>query len=174
MNEQSAANRANIGVAALRKSPSSVTAVCSLAGSDPVGMIASTMVPVSLNPPIVSICIQSTSRASPTLRVADRLGLGVRGESNEEAAISLAIKAGDRFENLDYSKAKSGAIHIVGSSLRMETSVRSEVLAGDHLIVLLDLHSLDDSETAPPLVFHQSRMASLRHWPGHPELRFFC
>ncbi|WP_261984557.1 flavin reductase family protein [Rhodococcus sp. WS3] len=143
------------------RSPSSVTAVCSHSSSGPVGMVVSTMVPVSLDPPIVSICIQLTSQTWPTLRDTGRLGLSVLSEGNHAAAMSLAAKDGDRFGGLDYSTSESGAVHITDSSLRMEVSVQSEIVAGDHLIALLDVHSLDEGGAVAPLVFHQSQLTAL-------------
>ena len=42
-----------------------------------------------------------------------------------------------------------------------DCTVHREIVAGDHTIVLLRLHALDDAGDSAPLVFHRSAFASL-------------
>ena len=49
--------------------PSGVVAVCGYTGSERIGMAVSTFVPVSLDPPLVAFCVQTTSTTWPRLSI---------------------------------------------------------------------------------------------------------
>jgi flavin reductase (DIM6/NTAB) family NADH-FMN oxidoreductase RutF len=141
--------------------PSGVTALCALADGTPVGMVASTFTAVSLRPPLASVCVQRTSTTWPRLRAAVRLGVSVLGQSHGAVCRRLAAKTGDRFAGIDVTATLGGGLLIDGAAAWMECAVRAELPAGDHVIVLLDIHALRAEPEVPPLVFHASRFRSL-------------
>ncbi|NEW58792.1 flavin reductase family protein [Nocardia cyriacigeorgica] len=57
--------------------PSGVVAVCARVDGVPHGMAVATFVPVSLDLPLVSFCVQNTSSTWPRLTTASRLGLSL-------------------------------------------------------------------------------------------------
>lgn len=135
--------------------PTGVVSVCGQVDGAPVGFAASTFVPVSLDPPMVAFCVQHGSSTWPRLTGLPRLGLSVLGEDHEGAARSLAARTGDRFAGLELERDPSGAVFLHGSAAWLECTVREEVPAGDHTIVLLDVHALRTHDVEP-LVFHNS------------------
>jgi len=48
---------------------------------------------------------------------------------------------------------------------QFDTTIHREVEAGDHTIVLLELHAVEQADTSSPLVFHRSSFRSLQHPP---------
>lgn len=141
--------------------PSGVVAVCALLDGEPVGMAASSFTPVSLEPPLVSVCIQHSSTTWPRLRELPYLGVSVLAEGHDEACISLSRKVGDRFAGVSWAASPSGAVLVHGSAAMLDCRLRDEVPAGDHLIVLLEICSLRADPERPPLVFHGSRFRRL-------------
>ncbi len=144
--------------------PSGVLAICARSGTTPVGMAASSFTSVSLEPPLVSVCIQNSSTTWPVLRSHARLGLSVLAEHQEHQCSLLARKTGDRFAGADWSETGDGAVFIHGATLWLDCSIHQEVPAGDHTLVLLKLHGLRAAIDAAPLVFHSSlyrRLATL-------------
>src|SRR5918996_3296384 len=75
--------------------PSGVIAIAAEVDGTRVGLAASTFVPVSLEPPLVSFCVQNTSETWPRLKDVARLGISVLGEAHDDAARALAAKTGD-------------------------------------------------------------------------------
>src|SRR3954454_16927960 len=128
-------------VASLRKAfghyPSGVIAIAAEVDGVRVGLAASTFVPVSLDPPLVSFCVQNTSSTWPKLKDLPKLGISVLGESHDAASKTLAAKTGDRFAGLETTSSEAGAVFIHGTSVWLETSIEQLVLAGDHTIVVL-------------------------------------
>jgi flavin reductase (DIM6/NTAB) family NADH-FMN oxidoreductase RutF len=141
--------------------PSGVTAMCVLEGDEPVGIAASSFTSVSVEPALVSVCVQNTSTTWPRLRRHPRLGLSVLAEGQNEACRALAMKTGDRFADLEWTAGPEGAVFVHGAVLHLDCSIHQEVPAGDHLIALLQVHALRAEPERSPLVFHASRFRQL-------------
>ncbi len=142
--------------------PTGVTAVAACVGGKPLGLAASSFTSVSLDPPIVSVCIAHSSGTWPRLREIPRLGISVLGAHQEDVSRRLATRGGDRFATLPWRVSPGGAVFVRGSSAWLECSVHQEVSVGDHNVVMLRVHELDADPAVAPLVFHGSRYRQLQ------------
>lgn len=140
--------------------PSGVTAVAGLVDGVPVGMTASSFTSVSLSPPLVSVCVAHTSTTWPVLRSASGIGVSVLGEGHASAARVLSSRRDDRFSGLSWSSS-GGAVFISGAALWLRCCVGGEVVAGDHVIVLLEVVEVSVFDDVSPLVFHGSGFRGL-------------
>lgn len=140
--------------------PAGVVTVAGVVDGAPQGLVASTFVGVSLDPPLVSFCVQWTSGTWPRLEALPRLGVSVLGVDDEPLARQVAGR-GDRFAGVDVAVTAGGAVLLHGSTAWLETSVHQVVPAGDHGIVLLAVHALRTFPEVEPLVFHGSAFRAL-------------
>ena len=136
--------------------PSGVIAIAAEIDGARVGLAASTFVPVSLNPPLVSFCVQNTSETWPRIKDLPVLGISVLGEAHDVAARTLAAKTGDRFAGLETVSSDGGAVFVKGTSVWLETVIEQEIPAGDHAIVILRVHDITVHDDIAPIVFHRS------------------
>jgi len=137
--------------------PTGVTALAALVDGEPIGLAANSFTSVSLDPPLVSVCVATTSTTWPRLRRADRIGVSVLSHRQEAASRRLAARGIDRFAGLAWQPTEDGAVLLADASAWFDCSVEREIRAGDHDIVLLAVHGLGVAEPqAPPLVFHRS------------------
>jgi flavin reductase (DIM6/NTAB) family NADH-FMN oxidoreductase RutF len=141
--------------------PTGVIAVAAEVDGTPVGLAASTFVPVSLDPPLVSFCVQNTSTTWPRLARCPRLGISVLGERHDSAARALAAKTGDRFAGLATVTSAQGAVFIDGTGVWIESSIEQSIRAGDHHVVILRVTDMSVHPEVAPMVFHRSTFRRL-------------
>ena len=142
--------------------PSGVVAVCAQVDGVSHGLAMSTFVPVSLDPPLVSFCVQNSSSTWPRLSEASHLGLSLLGTGQQQVARSLSSRNGDRFAGLELHRGSGTAVFIQGASAWVEGTPEAQVPAGDHTVVILRIHRLTTSAASEPLIFHGSEFRLLR------------
>jgi flavin reductase (DIM6/NTAB) family NADH-FMN oxidoreductase RutF len=141
--------------------PSGLVGICALVEGSPVGMVASTFIPVSLDPPLVGFCAQLDSVTWPLLEPRPRIGVSVLGESHDLAARRLGSDGDDQFEDLTVVTTAGGALMIEGAGAWLECSLYSQSPAGDHTFVLLRIESFEVRPGEGPLIFHSSTFRRL-------------
>ena len=141
--------------------PTGVIAIAAEVDGVRVGLAASTFVPVSLDPPLVSFCVQNTSTTWPKLVDLPSLGISVLGEAHDAAARTLAAKTGDRFAGLETVSSTAGAVFVKGTCVWLESAIEQEVPAGDHTIVVLRVSDITVHDDVAPIVFHRSTFRRL-------------
>jgi len=142
--------------------PSGVVFVGALVRGAPCGLAASSFVPVSLDPPLVSICVQNTSTTWPRIAVSESLGISVLSDSHKDAIGTLSAKTGDRFVDVTIATSDRGAIFVDGCGLWLEGSVDQTIDAGDHVIVIVRLKDIIIRDgQASPMIFYRSACREL-------------
>jgi len=124
-------------------------------------MAVSTFVPVSLDPPLVSFCVQNASETWPRLAELPVVGISVLAEHHDVAARALAAKNGDRFSGVRTVSTNAGAVFIEDTAVWLEASVEQSVPAGDHTIVIMRILQIRVHDGVPPIVFHRSMFRRL-------------
>jgi flavin reductase (DIM6/NTAB) family NADH-FMN oxidoreductase RutF len=142
--------------------PTGVVAVAAEVDGELVGLAASSFTSVSLDPPLVSISVANASKTWPDLRRARHLGLTILAYHHEAVARRLAGPVATRFDGLDVVLSDLGAVTLLDGLAQFDTTIYREVEAGDHTIVLLQLHAIEHADTASPLVFHRSGFRQLQ------------
>ena len=155
--------------AGLRKAfgifPTGVVAVAAVVDGELIGLAASSFTSVSLTPPLVAFSIANTSKTWPRLRRARHVGVTILADHHGPVARRLAGPVEARFDGLDLVLSDLGAVTLTDGLAQFDTTIHREVEAGDHTIVLLELHAVEQADTSSPLVFHRSSFRSLQHPP---------
>lgn len=149
--------------------PSGVVAVAASVDGELVGLAASSFTSVSLEPPLVSVSVARSSRTWPTLRRAPHLGLTVLADDQGSVCRQLAgSDVARRFDGVEVEVTPGGAVLLTDGLATFDTTIFREVDAGDHVVVLLRLHTAASHErrTVAPLVFHRSTFHRLHRAVG--------
>jgi flavin reductase (DIM6/NTAB) family NADH-FMN oxidoreductase RutF len=87
----------------------------------------------------------------------------ILADHHSAVARQLAGPVERRFEGLSLTATDEGAVTLDDGLAHFDTTIYREVVAGDHTIVLLALHSARHGGQAEPspLVFHRSRFGRL-------------
>lgn len=143
--------------------PTGVVAVAAEVDGHLIGLAASSFTTVSLEPPLVSINLATSSKTWPDLRRAGHLGLTVLADHHGPLCRQLAGPVERRFDGVDVTVTEAGAVLVDDGLAMFDTTVYREVEAGDHVLVLLELHAVHHGGEGPPLIFHRSRFERLAH-----------
>ncbi|MGR6964415.1 flavin reductase family protein [Geodermatophilus sp. URMC 61] len=106
----------------------------SLSG-EPVGMTVSSLVSVSLTPPLLLFCPATTSRTWTTAREWGAFAVNVLGREHTGLAARFA-GPGDRFAGLRTAAADDGVPLLADALTALHCAVHDEYPAGDHTVVL--------------------------------------
>lgn len=142
--------------------PSGVVAVAAEVDGAYVGLAASSFTSVSLDPPLVSFSVANTSKTWPDLRRAAHLGVTVLADHHGAVARQLAGRVDQRFAGIEVTVTDDGAVTLDEGLATFDTTIYRELEAGDHTIVLLELHAVRHVDHSLPLVFHRSQFGLQR------------
>ena len=136
--------------------PCGVVAIAGRVGGQLVGIAASSFTSISLEPALVSFSVAKTSNTWPVLREAGEVGVSVLADHHDTLCRQLAGPAEQRFDGLAIRTTPEGAVLLDEGVATFTCSLQQEVDAGDHLIVLLQVHAVEVASESSPLVFHRS------------------
>lgn len=159
------ATNQDLDPAKLRKAfgvfPTGVVAVAAEVDGALTGLAASSFTSVSLDPPLVSFSVATGSKTWPDLRRASHLGVTILADHHGEVCRQLAGPVEHRFDGIAVSASDEGSVTLDDGIAQFDCTIYREVEAGDHIIVLLELHAVEHPETGSPLIFHRSAFGRL-------------
>lgn len=124
-------------------------------------MVASALVPMSLSPGLLSVCIQKTSNTWKHMKVLPRIGVSFLGAQQGEICRQLAGPAEKRFSQLDWEASPDGAVFVREATAWFECSIYASTNAGDHELAMLWIENFQANPDMAPLVFHASKFKTI-------------
>ncbi|HST49653.1 flavin reductase family protein [Jatrophihabitans sp.] len=138
--------------------PTGVAVITGYAERGPVGMSMNSFTSLSLHPPLVLFCPATSSSTWPILREIGNIAINVLSAGQEALSRKFATRVADRFGDESWSVGENGAPLLHHALGWLECSVRSEVLAGDHSVVIAEIERMNVHwEITEPLVFFRGR-----------------
>ncbi len=138
-----------------RKHAAGVGLITAAYEGEPVGLLVTSLVSVSLTPPLISFNVSRTSSSWPALEAADYLGVHVLDAGQEELAARFTGPAAARF--LPPTSWRFGPEHVPvvdGAAAWALVRVERRVPAGDHTIFVAELLTASARDDATPLLHH--------------------
>ena len=134
-----------------------ILTVCDADGA-PHGMTANSFTSVSLDPPMILVCIDRKARIFNQFVDGARFAVNVLHEGQKELSTCFARKE-DRFEGIEWSPGETGAPILPDVLATLECSVAQIVEAGDHIVVVGNVSHATWREGRPLLFFNSSYQA---------------
>jgi flavin reductase (DIM6/NTAB) family NADH-FMN oxidoreductase RutF len=123
--------------AAMRHFPTGVTVVTSLKDGEPRGVTVSSFASVSLDPPLVLICINREARSYLYLSTSKIFCVNILAGNQRVLAERFAGKLREnQFAGVDYDVDASGAAVLRGTVAHLDCEVVEEHHAGSHSIFI--------------------------------------
>jgi flavin reductase (DIM6/NTAB) family NADH-FMN oxidoreductase RutF/DNA-binding IclR family transcriptional regulator len=136
--------------------PTGVAVVTGIdAEGKPAGMAVGSFSSVSLDPPLVAFMPDKSSSSWPKFSDTGSFCVNILGAEQESVCRAFAMRGGDKFAELSWSPAGSGAPILDGVLAWIDCDTEIVHEAGDHYIVIGRVRALDIGTPALPLVFFQ-------------------
>ena len=142
---------------------SGITVITSLIDGNPIGFTCQSFYSVSMNPPLVSFSVMSSSASYPGIRSAGRFAVNIL--SGEQVGVSnrFARKGTDKWQGVDWQVSPLGNPVIAGSLHWLDCEIHAEHVAGDHVIVVGEVKALNvqDAVAMQPLLYFKGQYCNL-------------
>lgn len=124
------------------------------------GMTVSAFCSVSLDPPLVLMCIDHSASIYPTLSAASYFVANILCEGQEAIARRFAGEDPDRFDGIGYTRGASGlaVLDEVLGYVECRTVTRNN--AGDHDVIIGQVEAAE-SQDGKPLLYYRGGYAQL-------------
>lgn len=148
--------------------PTAVTIVAAVGEEGAAGATANAVSSLSLDPPLMLVCLDRGSRTLAAVRSSGRFSVNILAAGDERLAHGFASKAphAEKWAGVDWEEAE-GMPRIDRVHTWIGCELRDLLDGGDHVIVTGAVLDLAVNEVAAPLVFHRGRYLALD--PETPE-----
>jgi flavin reductase (DIM6/NTAB) family NADH-FMN oxidoreductase RutF len=123
----------------------------------PIGLTANSFTSVSLDPPLLLVCIANTSGSAPALRKSDRFGVNVLQIGQQQTSNRFASKAEDRFANIPWAAGETGIPLLDHSLVSFECERDQMIEAGDHFLLIGRVVRAQFEPHRDPLLFFRGK-----------------
>jgi flavin reductase ActVB len=151
---------------ALARFPSGVTIVTTI---DPAGQwrgfTATSFCAVSMDPPLILVCLAATAECHPTFTAAPRWVVHIITDEHTELAKQFATRGADKFAHPGFTVNDHGLPTLAGATVTLDCSTHALHSAGDHTILLGRVDNTQITDGSPAL-YYQRRFQPVEHQSG--------
>jgi flavin reductase (DIM6/NTAB) family NADH-FMN oxidoreductase RutF len=126
----------------------------------PHGLTVSSFTSVSLEPPLILICLGHAVTSIEHFRQARHFGISILREGDRSFSDRFARKGQDHFEGVDWQAGETGVPLLACALAVIECAVYRQFTAGDHDILVGEVVRTCVNDGAP-LVYFASRYSTL-------------
>ena len=132
---------------------------CDSDGTDH-GMTASAFCSLSLDPPLVLVCVEKTASMHDAIVGCTHFAVNILTNAQEQLARRFAADDGDRFEGVGFSRGKN-SVPVLEDTLACVECRRTETYdGGDHVIIIGEVESAAWRDEKP-LIYYRGGYAGV-------------
>jgi flavin reductase (DIM6/NTAB) family NADH-FMN oxidoreductase RutF len=124
------------------------------------GMTVSAFCSVSLQPPLVLVCVGHDASMHGLMMRAENVGLSVLSAAQEPLSRRFADPESDRFDGIGYARGEKGVALLDDALVHLECDVVHRHEAGDHTIVICAVERAEAFD-GRPLLYYRGGYAQL-------------
>lgn len=115
----------------------------------PRGLAANSYASVSLDPPLVLVCVQKTTSTYASLFKSTHLGINIMSHAQRDTVGVFASKGADKFADLDWHAGPSGSPLIDGSAASIEAEIKERFQAKTHTVFIAKVTHAELADVEP-------------------------
>jgi flavin reductase (DIM6/NTAB) family NADH-FMN oxidoreductase RutF len=143
--------------------PTGVTVITTTdSDGSPKGFTSNAVTSVSLDPPMLLVCVALTSETLPVLRDTRRFVINFLHSDAKDVSNTFARKSADKFAGVSHDIRDGLPVLTEHTIAHAVCTTEAEVEAGDHIILIGRVRDGDVIDEADPLLYYQS---SYPAWP---------
>jgi flavin reductase (DIM6/NTAB) family NADH-FMN oxidoreductase RutF len=133
-----------------------VSVVTAQGRDGPAGATANALTSLSLDPPLLLVCFDTSSRTLHAVRESERFAINVLATGQEAVSRLFATKAGqeEKFAKVEH-RLEYGAPVLAGCLSWLVCGLDSEFARGDHIVAIGRVLGGDVDDRSEPLVFYR-------------------
>lgn len=139
---------------------SGVTVITTVAGGADHGTTASAVTSLSLDPPMLLVCLNKTSDTQAAILAAGVFGVNILAEHQGQVAYQFAKKGSDKFDGVALDRGRSGVPLVRDALAHIECEVEETVTGGTHTVFLARVRAAAGTDAAP-LTYFRGRFGRL-------------
>jgi flavin reductase (DIM6/NTAB) family NADH-FMN oxidoreductase RutF len=148
---------------ALSRFASGVTVVTTRdAAGQPHGITVSAFSSLSLDPPLVLVCIDRGAYIYEAFAASGVFVVNVLAADQEELSRLFASREPNKFQGLGYTEGLVGAPVLDHALATIECRLRHAYEGGDHTIFVGEVEHASVREDAPPLLYYRGGYATIK------------
>jgi flavin reductase (DIM6/NTAB) family NADH-FMN oxidoreductase RutF len=141
--------------AALSRFPSGITVVTSLSsGGELHGITVSAFWSVSLDPPLILVCIEKTTGSHHTIRESGYFVVNILAAGQDEISERFSLPVPNKFEGTNYAVGIAGVPILTDALVVLECRLTNAHAGGDHTIFVGEVENLSIKDGDPLVYFH--------------------
>lgn len=134
--------------AAFRQHPAGVSVITADDGSGPVGLTATSVFSVSVEPPLLVFSVSSLSSSAPTITASDTVVVHLLGSEQLHIAKLCATSGIDRFADTSiWDRLPTGEPYFTGNGVWIRGRIVNRMEAGTSTVIAV--HALESSVSQP-------------------------
>jgi flavin reductase ActVB len=141
---------------ALKRFPTAVTIVTTALGGTMRGLTATAFAAVSLQPPLVLVCLEKGSRTRALVMDGGRFVVNMLNESQVELAHRFATKGEKSFDDVPHTITAEGIPKLEGAISILVCNTVSVVGGGDHDVFIAAVESVVTAPGRPLLHYDRA------------------
>jgi 3-hydroxy-9,10-secoandrosta-1,3,5(10)-triene-9,17-dione monooxygenase reductase component len=143
---------------------SGITIIAGYDGEGPIGFTCQSFYSVSMDPPLVSFSVMTTSSTYPRIRETGRFAVNVLAHDQDAVSSQFARKGTDKWAGISWAPTAAGNPVIEDTLMWLDCDIWAEYEAGDHLVVIGRVKELSSPEwhRSEPLLFFKGSYRHLR------------
>ena len=139
---------------------SGVTVITAIHDDIRLGATASAVSSLSLEPPMLLICLNRGSASGQAIAEVGRFAVNVLGEEHSELAVRFASRAPDRFAGVKVVQGLGGIPLLAEALATIECRVVETVIGGTHFVFLAEVEGAS-VRAGPPLAYFRGQFGRL-------------
>ncbi|QPC89362.1 flavin reductase [Mesorhizobium sp. INR15] len=127
----------------------------------PRGMTANSFTSVSLDPPLLLVCVGKAAASFAAFNTSDCFAVNLLHEGQTDVSSVFASKSPDKFQSIVHDRVHTGAPILNECLTWFDCTVHDRIEAGDHVVLIGAVQAFGTSPSAP-LGFCRGRYAAIK------------